>query len=272
MELQTAKVTKIDDTTYRFTESFLGAEVYMYLLLGTERALLIDTAYGFTDIPAAIQEITDLPLIVAATHAHFDHIHGAHFFDEVLISRKDAECWERHMDDTACIEVLESVIGAADLPDDIKEALHAIPAQCGFLPKDGAFELGDRKVTIIETPGHTVGSVCFLDEKNKWCFSGDTTCLDGVLLIFPESTSVETYLLSIRRLQRLIMAGEIKQFYPAHQATPIVHEILNRYEEGCLQLLNGEIPLDIVKTGQIKMFTTAIAFDPVRIHRTADEI
>ena len=271
MELQTAKVTKIDDTTYRLTENFLGADVYMYLLIGADRALLIDTAYGFTDVPAAIQEITDLPLTVAATHAHFDHIHGAHFFDEVLISPKDVECWGRHMDDAASIELLRGLIGAADLPDGIKEALHAIPARYGFLPEEGAFELGGRKVTIIETPGHTAGSVCFLDEKNKWCFSGDTTCVDGVLLMFPESTSVETYLRSIRRLRRLVLAGRITQFYPAHQATPVGREILDRYEEGCLRLLNGEVPSDAVKMGKIQVLATAISFDPARIHRTADE-
>ena len=66
--MEQTKVRKIDDSTYYFTETAMGTDVYMYLLLGEEKALLIDTAYGFTDVPKAIKEITDLPLIVANTH------------------------------------------------------------------------------------------------------------------------------------------------------------------------------------------------------------
>lgn len=271
IKLKKAEVSKINDDTYCFTESFMGADVYMYLLIGREKALLIDTAYGFTDIKAAVEEITSLPLTVVNTHAHLDHIHGNHFFDKVLIPQKDEECYERHMDDESIIQLLKNITSANDLPDDMKKAIHSIPAQYGFLPEEGFFELGDRKVTIIHTPGHTSGSICLLDEKNKWCFSGDTTCLAGVLLMFPESTSVETYLSSIRRLKRRVMAGKIEWFYPAHQATPVAPAILDRYEEGCIQLLAGEVPEEIVKRGQITVNTTAISFDPAYIRRTEEE-
>ena len=68
--MKKARVTKIGEDTYRFTEASFGTDVYMYLLIGTEKALLIDTAYGFTDVPAAIRQITDLPLIVVNTHTN----------------------------------------------------------------------------------------------------------------------------------------------------------------------------------------------------------
>ena len=68
--MKKARVTKIGEDTYRFTETSFGTDVYMYLLIGTEKALLIDTAYGFTDVPAAIRQITDLPLIVVNTHTN----------------------------------------------------------------------------------------------------------------------------------------------------------------------------------------------------------
>ncbi len=29
------------------------------------------------------------------------------------------------------------------------------------------FEIGDRPVRVVRTPGHSVGSVCFLDEKEQ---------------------------------------------------------------------------------------------------------
>ena len=52
--MKDAEISKIDEVTYRFTECGMGVDVYMYLLLGRERALLIDTGYGYTDLPAAI--------------------------------------------------------------------------------------------------------------------------------------------------------------------------------------------------------------------------
>lgn len=53
--MEKAKISKIDDFTYCFTEDAMGVEVYMYLLVGDEKVLLIDTAYGFTDVPEAIK-------------------------------------------------------------------------------------------------------------------------------------------------------------------------------------------------------------------------
>ena len=36
------------------------------------------------------------------------------------------------------------------------------------------FELGDRKVLFLETPGHTQGSICLFDEKNSLSIVNET--------------------------------------------------------------------------------------------------
>jgi glyoxylase-like metal-dependent hydrolase (beta-lactamase superfamily II) len=49
------------------------------LVLGTERAMVIDTGGGPRqghEILAAVREKTDLPLVVVNTHAHYDHFFG----------------------------------------------------------------------------------------------------------------------------------------------------------------------------------------------------
>ena len=61
-----------------------GGDVWMFLVVGPERALLIDTAYGLGDLPGLAAEITGgKPLLVANTHEHFDHAYGNCRFEKV---------------------------------------------------------------------------------------------------------------------------------------------------------------------------------------------
>ncbi len=247
--MKKAGVTKIDETTYRFTEAAFGTDVYMYLLMGEERALLIDTGYGFTDVPGAIRKITGLPLTVVNTHGHMDHIHGNHLYPFVYLSKEDEECFRRHTDPGYLLSLLSDVLRENHLPVFLMKmpGLHqyairvatAYPSVHKPLPEEGYFELGERKVTIIPTPGHTRGSISLLDERNGWLFSGDTTCNDGVLLHFPESTDVAAFRESIVTLRNLARQGRISKLFPAHQKTPIEPQRLNTYIQACDLILGG---------------------------------
>lgn len=249
--MKKAQVTQINDVTYRFTEKPFGEAVYMYLLIGSEKALLIDTGYGLTDVPSAIQKITDLPVMVVNTHGHMDHIHGNHFYHEIYLAEEDGEVFSRHMDRAYLVGLLQDILRENRLPlwlmklpglrGLVEKIVAACPAAHKPLPEEGYFELGNRRVEIIHTPGHTVGSISLLDQKNGWLFSGDTTCRKGVLLHFPESTDVMTYQNSLRKLKILAKEGKIQKLFPAHQETPIEPEQLDIFLEACgLLLQSGE--------------------------------
>ena len=64
------KTEKIADDLYVITET---ESVHCYLLIGEEKALLIDCGYGYEDIHPIIQSITTLPVILAVTHGDPDH-------------------------------------------------------------------------------------------------------------------------------------------------------------------------------------------------------
>ena len=68
-----------------FTENCDGmGDVWMYLTIGPEKAMLIDTAYGLGDIKGLVDEITGgKELIVVNTHEHYDHAYGNCRFDKV---------------------------------------------------------------------------------------------------------------------------------------------------------------------------------------------
>lgn len=67
-------VTELAENVYLLNE-FDGTNCY--LVVGCEKALLIDCGTGFCDIRGAAEKLTDLPITLAATHGHGDHIGGA---------------------------------------------------------------------------------------------------------------------------------------------------------------------------------------------------
>ena len=48
----------------------------MYLIIGTERALLVDTGIGIGNIRSVVETMTHLPYDVVNTHHHYDHVGG----------------------------------------------------------------------------------------------------------------------------------------------------------------------------------------------------
>lgn len=266
------RMTQIDGSTFRFTEAAFGTDVYLYLLIGAQKALLIDTGYGFTDVPTAIRKLTSLPLLAVNTHGHMDHMHGNHLYPFVYLAKEDEEVFTRHNDSAYLMGLLKDILRENRLPVFLMKlpglrgpagrVAAAYPSVHRPLPEEGYFELGERRVTIIPTPGHTAGSLCLLDERNGWLFSGDTTCRDGVLLHFPESTDVATFKNSIQTLKALVDTGKIKKIFPGHQETPVGMDILDTYLEACELLLSGQ------KKGENGVLThngTAIRFDRQKI-------
>ena len=51
------------------------------------------------------------------------------------------------------------------------------------------FDLGDRKIEVIEAGGHTAGSVVLIDPLTRIAYSGDA-CNGNTLLEFPNSLPV----------------------------------------------------------------------------------
>ncbi len=49
-------------------------EVISYLVVGGERAALVDTGLGIGDMAVEVHTLTSLPIMVINTHSHFDHL------------------------------------------------------------------------------------------------------------------------------------------------------------------------------------------------------
>lgn len=175
-------VTLIAKDTYFINE--FGADS-IYLLVGTKRALVIDTGSGFFDLKALVAELTSLPYDVAITHGHPDHAGGAGQFDAVYIDPADVPMASGityegrkqygHIMRTMTAAALGRPIGFPNVwgyDDSSVRRWDKLPA---FKPlHDGmVFDLGSRKVTAYHMPNHTPGSTVFIDDRSRILFSGD---------------------------------------------------------------------------------------------------
>jgi glyoxylase-like metal-dependent hydrolase (beta-lactamase superfamily II) len=189
------RIVKIRENVFHIYES-LG--VWCTLITGSKAALLIDTGFGFGDISGKVRKLTDLPLTVINTHGHVDHIQGNKFFDTVLLHEDDRRIIKFY---SSFLVKLFIYLGAQktlspeekrNVPEFFKRNVQKLQ----YIHDGHLIDLGDRVLEVIHTPGHTKGSVCILDTKDRILFSGDSIS-SHVWLFLKESTSVKKYMQSI---------------------------------------------------------------------------
>ena len=174
MPIRKPIVTEIAAKTYLINEFGLNV---MYLLVGQRRALVIDTGSGYCDLKALVESLTDKPYDVALTHGHVDHAGGADVFDRVWLHPAD-EAMARAITLESRVgygKMLKGVLGDPDVwaYDETTVRPWARFPEVLPLGEGHAFDLGGRVVSTVETPGHTPGSVSFLDSGSRILFSGD---------------------------------------------------------------------------------------------------
>lgn len=124
-----------------------------------ENAVVIDPA-----LPTVASELSRRGLKakwVLLTHSHFDHIGGV---QRLALSGAQVGCGEK---EKAAIGTLDSVGAQYGYPP---FSLHVDR----FFRGGETVELCGVKFKVMETPGHTCGSVCYLLEDERVIFSGDT--------------------------------------------------------------------------------------------------
>ncbi len=130
---------------------------FLYLLFGQDRALLIDTGAEGGQIRPTVDRLiagwlaqhgrSAIPLVVAHSHSHGDHVAGDAAFrdrpDTTVVGLKPAD--------------VAGFFGIDDWPNQIAR-----------------FDLGGRALSIIPTPGHQAAAIMVYDPKLRILLSGDT--------------------------------------------------------------------------------------------------
>ncbi len=187
-----------------------------YLIKDTEsgKALLIDPALFDNRLVSMLKKenIEKLEYILL-THGHFDHILGVNdvkknYGGKIVIHSLDEVCFT---DDERSL--------LSDVPFPMRP-----PQKSDITVNDGdTLMLGKTKITVMHTPGHTAGSVCYIFDD--FIISGDTLFSGSVGRTDFVSGSMEQMKSSLKRLASL--TGHYKVF-PGHgEATTLEYEKQN---------------------------------------------
>jgi hydroxyacylglutathione hydrolase len=168
---------------------------FLYLIFGKERALLVDTGAGESDVAQFSKKLmrSSVALVVAHSHGHGDHVAGDKGFagmpNVTLIP--------------ATVEAEQKAFGIANWPEEA-----------------GSIDLGDRVIDVLAIPGHHPAHVAYYDRRTGILLTGDHL-YPGRLYIndFP------TYLASTQRLVRFTEGKPVTHILGCHieqSSTPYV--------------------------------------------------
>lgn len=213
---------QIDQQTVAISEYGHWEKVRSFLLIGQKEALLIDTGLGIGSIKEVVDRLTDLPVRVVLTHVHWDHIGGVGEFDNCYVHPLDQEWLEEGIPiwDTASVrkELMKELSQPLPADFDINrfELFRGRPT--GQLLDGMAIDLGERKVRVIHTPGHSPGHVSFIDD-NGYLFPGD--CLYSsetpVYSNYP-STSPQDLVMTLEKLGN---QPDVRRIFGSHNQLEI---------------------------------------------------
>ena len=197
--------------------------VRTFLFIGDERALLIDAGCGNGDLAGFVKDLTDLPVTAAVTHSDHDHMGGISQFEDSFMSPADFY---------RCLEKFDCRI-KPDAPKPLWEG--------------EILNTGKRRFEVISLPGHTPGSVAFLDRENRLILTGDY--ISGLpVYMFAEGRSIVAYRHSLLRLRGMRTAFDklLLSHGPAVETAP---DILDDFVTLAEKVISGEQEASPEETG-----------------------
>jgi glyoxylase-like metal-dependent hydrolase (beta-lactamase superfamily II) len=224
-----------------YVESVDGmGDVWLHLIVGPEKAMLIDTGFGVGDLKGLVDRLTGgKTLLVANTHPHPDHSWGNCQFECVycheyavpyLEKLKTPFLWDHLFDENG------RGIWYDFAPGDL------IPYQDYQImgcPNHALFDLGGgHEVELIFMPGHSAGGCCFLDKGDRVLFAGDTILTMRVGMGHPGKDDPYSEYCTVRvfRDELKKLAGRLDEFdsvFPGHFNLGLPAESVTDMLEAC---------------------------------------
>jgi glyoxylase-like metal-dependent hydrolase (beta-lactamase superfamily II) len=228
------EITQLPSRIFQIREPGLGPlhSSHSWLIIGNDKALLIDTCVGIVPLLPFVKSLTSLPIICILSHSHYDHIGGAHEFADRRMHPAEMEIM---CNPTAELTLWGGWLNIGSfnfLPTPNYDfSNYAIkPAPPSALLYDGdEINLGGRQLQILHVPGHSPGLLAVYEPEIGALFSTDAL-YQGEMFFDLRGSDKTAARHSIRRLINL--GAQI--LYPGHNAILQSDEIA---EVGRLQLI-----------------------------------
>ena len=186
---------------------------FMYLLIGEEKAMLIDTGSAEGNLREFIETITDKPVMVVNTHGHFDHTGGNSCWAEAWMTKEAAK---------------SAKIPFSPMHKEWFDSKGYPDYQIHELSDGDIIELGNRQVEVIAIGAHSEDSIALLDRTSRAMFTGDELESGQVLWFVRDHalTPKEVAALHKRNMEKLLSyRKEYDWLWPAHNGVPLLPDI-----------------------------------------------
>ena len=200
------EIVQINENTWRIED--MG--VRFFLLTGSKKALLIDSGMTTGKVRELVAPLTSLPLYLANTHSDRDHVAGNGEFSSFYMHPDEEDHYREQGGKGEILPLREG--------DEI--------------------DLGDRVLRVIELPGHTPGSIGFLDVKARVLISGDPIQEEGRIFMFGGHRNMPRYVESLTAL--LGRTAEFDEIWPSHAKIPVSPSILPDLIASAKNILEGK--------------------------------
>jgi len=197
----------------QFIVGFLDVNNYLLIDEKTKEAVLIDCTEKNPKIDEALDEYDATLKYVLLTHGHFDHVLGVNdirkaYGCKVFVHKGDEQILEN-------IDQFMSGFGFGTTE---------VQKVDGFIDGGQMLTVGEMKIQVIHTPGHSPGSVCYLVGDDL--FSGDTIFFESVGRTDLFGGSFIQIKSSIE--EKIFTLDENIKIHPGHgQPSTVGHEIEN---------------------------------------------
>jgi len=183
--------------------------VYFYYDENTKEAAVIDPGGDLNKLKNIIDENGFNIKLILLTHGHFDHIGAVNELRDITGAKVYA-----YEDEAA-------LLLSGEMNESIRLGRKNYIVECDKLLKEGdIIEIGEGKLKVIHTPGHTAGGACFYDEENRILFAGDTLFKDSVGRYDLATASGEALFDSIKN--KLFKLPDEVRVFPGHNSATTI--------------------------------------------------